>query len=445
MMDRPETIPLFMDKVKPQHFIAPVLSKIYVYMQTNYQHKDNQVSNWIQVELNKSEQTTFNFILNNTTLVTTDDLEKICSNLRADYRKEMALRYVDLLHDRVKTSPDIDQHIGEAISNLEILLHDREDNIIETMAEATDKMLQKFEEKIEGKHSLVKTPFDTLDHILGGGLSRGEFLVISSMSGQGKSMLQGQFMTAFCDQGLRVGVVGLEMEAFEYAGRAISQVAADDNIYCLNQNNFKNPQDLDFEDNFIFDSLKNYSDKVSKKEVFFVKPKIITVEEFKSMCKLLVNKYRCDVVFLDHMLLVSSNFEQPKLVEELSNFMKTFATENNIICAAISQMTRGTDLYNPSISNMAGGRAIEHAATTLLGITKVAPKEEKNIYDDEEEEIDFRRKIVGMKIRDSGGDNFILTSFEGQNARFKEIYPNNWSKAKTKKLHEAGGRLEYGI
>jgi replicative DNA helicase len=357
----------------------------------------------------------------------------------------MALRYVDLLHDRVKTSPNIDQHIGEAISNLEILLHDKEDNIVETIHEATDQLLERFQEKLEGKHQLVKTPFETLDHILSGGLSRGEFLVISSMSGQGKSMLQGQFMSAFCEQGLKVGVIGLEMESYEYAGRAISQVAADDSVYCLNQNNFKNPEGLDLgEDSLVFQHLETYSKKVANYSAYFIKPKIITVDEFKAMCKLLVNKYRCDVIFLDHMLLVSSKFEQPKLVEELSNFMKTFATENNIICAAISQMTRGTDLYNPSISNMAGGRAIEHAATTLLGITKVAPKE-KNPFDDEEEEIDFRRKIVGMKIRDSSGDNYILTSFEGQNARFKEIYPNNWDRAKTKKLHEPEGRLEYGI
>ena len=194
----------------------------------------------------------------------------------------------------------------------------------------------------------------------------------------------------------------------------------------VTQSALKNPNEAELD----FDSLEEILKMIrSSYQVYYLQPKIITVDELRTYCNLAVNEHKVDAIFLDHMLLVD-NDDQKKMIEEVSNFMKVFATENKIISFAISQMNRDTDLYNPKVSNMSGGRTIEHTATTLLTIGRHRENSEVRYGRVDDEENPNLRKIEILKARGAPSGTYFLANFRGNNASFEEIEPDNWDQIK---------------
>ena len=268
------------------------------------------------------------------------------------------------------------------------------------------------------------------DYLLAGGFKPGDFVVIASGTGQGKSTLAGQLMLAMNDSGARVGMIGLEMDHREYVKRQISLLSHIHGLTSL--------------PNWVLDNpLKNYSaddfeatiQKLAEYNFHYLKPKLINVAEMKKFFKIMVDKYDCNVIMLDHTLLVSSEREEERIkIANICNFMKSFAAENNIICLAVNQMNRNSDKKNYSVDDLSGGRSVEHAATQLITIGEF---ESENEYDDND---DFK-KITLLKSRHTASGTYFKADFYGQYSRFAEVLPDNWND-----IHEIdrfGIKLQY--
>jgi replicative DNA helicase len=438
----------FLKQIKLEHFYEKSRYKLFDVMYDNYDPETKRVSPLAWQTLGEPEKKLAQHIKASIPDIPKTDLNKIAQLVKNDYKNVMAQNYIHSLSEQLqKSEQNIDTIIRKAIAQLDSITKESAAEAFANSAQGVDAALADLEQRIEDKKECIRTPFLTLDHLLSGGLERGEFVVIASMSNEGKSMLAFQFALAFTEQKLKVCMMGLEMEKEEYSKRGISTLASDQSIYCLNLNFMKRPNHIlksSDDPNFVMDQLGVYARELRDRSLFYLEPKMINIDQFKNYCELAVSVHKVDVIFLDHMLLVSANMEQPRKVEELSVFMKSFATENNIIFVSISQMTRGTDLYNQSMSNMAGGRAIEHQATTILSIGKIKPKQDPTslaVVDDDDD--DYRRRINILKARSAGRDTHIMAMFEGVNARFKEILPINWETARNHEPQDLKGKLKY--
>ena len=233
----------------------------------------------------------------------------------------------------------------------------------------------------------------------------------------------------------RVGILSLEMDATENLKRFWTHLS--------NKNIGFTPgfYQHNFEDRF----KEVWSDEETRKNfdqveggllrnipVFYLKPKDINVNEMKKYFSLFKEKYKCDVILLDHLLLVTDNKEERLIVKDISNFMKTFAAQNNIITIGVSQMNRGADINKldnvNTVDEMSGGRSIEQAASQILSISQLS-KDKLTSKNNPMLNISIDptvRKMTLLKSRHSKSNTSFYVNFLGDQSTFKQIMPDNW-------------------
>jgi len=323
---------------------------------------------------------------------------------------------------------NVDNIISELKENLDYAQSLEVEDPIVLQTEAVEAHDAKLRDLIENEDDRINTGIGTLDYMLGGGLIPGSFFVVASGTGQGKSMLAGQIIVNMAlSQKKKIGVFGLEMDESEYAGRQISYLAYLHGVDNLSQSCLSNPT------KFIANEKdrKQISDAASNLDIVYLRRKQINVSEMKNYFKYMLEK-GVEVFVLDHILLVESSQEERLKVAEIANFMKTFAAENNVISIGVSQMNRGTDLTNPSVNDLSGGRSLEHSATALLSIGLPTPKKSRKGMIDLIDGVEVSqydtslRKLTLIKSRNSMSGTYLYADFDGDNCVFKPRTPGNW-------------------
>lgn len=327
----------------------------------------------------------------------------------------------------------LDSNVNSVISELKENLDYAESLEVEdplvSQKDAVESFNSKLRDLLENEDDRLKTGIGTFDYMLGGGLIPGSFLVLASGTGQGKSMLAGQIVVNMAlSQGKKIGVFGLEMDESEYAGRQISYLAYQYRVNHLSQSCLSNPTKFIASEK----DRKQISDVASSLDILYLRRKQINVSEMKKYFKYMLEK-GVEVFMLDHILLVDSSQEERLKVAEIANFMKTFAAENNVISIGVSQMNRGTDLTNPTVNDLSGGRSLEHSATALLSIGLPTQKKSSNGMLDlvngvEVSQYDASlRKLTLIKSRNSRSGTYFYADFDGDNCIFKPKTPDNWN------------------
>jgi replicative DNA helicase len=305
--------------------------------------------------------------------------------------------------------------------------------------EARDEMLTQIQEHIDGNEDStpIPLPFETLNWLTNGGVKRGQLFVIGSTTNFGKSMFCTQLAIGWTAmENLKVCIVGLEMDGPEYMRRVTAQMARVINISGMNLNNLLRPDKyhgINAEYKQIV-SNQILEDKIAN-NYSFLREKIVSKELAKQEFMKAVHVHKADVIILDHLLLLEKNAteKEHEAVHAMTHWMKGFATNNNVVCVAVSQMNRGTDLYDPKTADMAGGRGVENQADLVLTIglheEEGEEQQEKNGWFAKKHSLfqdDFIRKIFVLKARNAKRGTSILTHFEGENAGFAELIPDRW-------------------
>ena len=348
------------------------------------------------------------------------ELKTHMSNITRNYKRQSLAKSFQLGIDRLAQNVNMDEVASEVLELVHVSLMAENESPYVSQAEAVDDFNREFAKERAGEKPAISTGFKTLDYLLQGGLRRGDFLVVASATGQGKSTLANQLMLNF-QKHMNCGLLGLEMDHKEYVRRQVSMLASTFSVPNLTQAHLSRAHMQIDEDafNVITDELRKFN-------MVYLKPKDITIAEMKKHFKILVEKYKCEVLFLDHMLLINEgNMEERHKVGEIANFMKKFAAEHNILCVAVSQMTRDTDLTNPQVKDIAGGRGVEHAATQLLTIGLPSKKESNSDFHQNQEPDPYHRVIRIIKSRNTSKGEF-HANFDGNSALFREIMPINW-------------------
>lgn len=322
--------------------------------------------------------------------------------------------------------PNLDSIISECFTMANLATMDQDENPFINQVDVRDEYKERQKILRENGGNRILTGIKCLDYLLAGGLMRGDFMMIGSTTGQGKSMLAGQLMVNFHYNKLKVGILGLEMDHTEYFKRQVSLLAELLGKDWMRQSSLNNPSKRQADPN----DEKYIEDEVARFNFTYLKVKQISLSDMKKYFQLLIEKHKCDVIFLDHLLLIDEpKMEERLKVGEIANFMKLFAAQHNIVCVGVGQMNRDTLLEDPKTSDLSGGRGIEQACTQFITIGMPKGKDKTNDRFAVQTSFDpSLRKITLLKSRHSmqGRDRYFYANFRGDSCFFSESKPDNW-------------------
>lgn len=444
LLRTPEIIMEVNEILSPWHFLDPKKERLYKEFLQHTEEKGEPITNvsgetigrktvigqtYLQtLDSNPGMAEYINWITSHKP-ITRDELKSVIATIIKNYQFEYTKRaYQEGVNQIVSGKPlaEVESSVMELLNVASMA--GREAPII-NQRQALEDFLTEFEtaRKAE-KVKQYSSGLETLDYLLGGGFKPGDFVVIASNTGQGKSTLAGQLMLSMHNSGARVGMIGLEMDHREYVKRQVSLLSHMNGLTSLPGWILGNPTK-----NYNYEDFEATIRDLAEYNFYYLKPKLINVAEMKKFFKILVDKYECDVIMLDHTLLVSEKEEERIKIANVCNYMKSFAAENNIVCLAVNQMNRNSDAKNYSVDNLSGGRSVEHAATQLITIGE---------FDSENEwENNEFKKITLLKSRHTASGTYFKADFYGQYSRFAEILPENWDDIK--EADRFGIKLEY--
>jgi replicative DNA helicase len=303
--------------------------------------------------------------------------------------------------------------------------------------EILESVLEQIGKRLEGEEEeKITTPFDSLNWLLNGGIGPGQLVVLSSRTNFGKSMFCSQLLLNWIHtDAKKVAVIGLEMSDEEYLCRVLAQGSRILGEKYLTLNNIYQPNRYfgingDYKE--IFRNIMNFD--VSDRFIS-VQEKVMSFTVLQEQCEMIAQTEKPDVIVIDHLLLLekTGSEKEHELIHAVTKWAKAFAVDHGIRVVAVSQINRDSDISRPKVTDMSGGRGIENQADLILGISKHLDEDDdieagnfgKSAMRMEQED-NYLRRINIMKNRHGIKDKYILAEFEGENAGFAEIIPDNW-------------------
>ncbi len=214
-----------------------------------------------------------------------------------------------------------------------------------------------------GEKKFVTTGFRQVNR-LNGGYAGGNFIILAARPSVGKSAVMGKKALAMARMGLRVGIISLEMNNNEIAGRLAALETSFD-FATIYRNLFIDEQQ---QADFYNEVVKNCVDL----PIFVSDKTKVNGAAIRAKAKKLRYQHGCDVLFLDYLQLVDSTgtnkqYNREQEVSTLSRDLKMLAMEMDIPLIALCQLNRestkrhGKNRY-PQLSDLRESGAIEQNA-----------------------------------------------------------------------------------
>ena len=187
-----------------------------------------------------------------------------------------------------------------------------------------------------------QTGFPTIDRMTKGGIKEKHLVIVAGKSGEGKTTLATNILTNMAQNGVRVGMFSLEMDAEELTSRAAFSYAraVPDVMACL--------------------------DKVARMEIHISDAPDRTVESIRAAIRLMVMRHNVQVVAVDYLQLIGttggSKDSRERQVASMSRQLKMAAKESGVGVIALSQLNEEGQLRE--------SRAIEQDADIVLYVIK---------------------------------------------------------------------------
>lgn len=265
----------------------------------------------------------------------------VCSSAHIEYH---ALLLRDMWRRRelvkLKAEPNGDADLQEQIRRISEglgALSERE--IVQdwfAMDELMFELIKHQQEIKEGKKNFITTGFKAIDRA-NGGFSPGQMITIGARPAVGKTALMGKMALAMAEQGKCVGIVSLEMNNTEIAGRLAALETGFD-FSTIYRNLFKDENDSE-----------RFYDIISKRSIhkpIYVSSKTgVDVPRIKSKALKLRHQHGLDVLFIDYLQLVDStttnrNYSREQEVSKLSRGLKLLAMDLQIPVIVLCQLNR---------------------------------------------------------------------------------------------------------
>mgnify|MGYP003945840389 CR=1 FL=1 len=197
-----------------------------------------------------------------------------------------------------------------------------------------------------------------------GGLQPTNFYVWAARPGMGKTAFLMNVAYHATRNGVKTGIVSLEMSDVQLLSRAISDTA---NVHALKF------RDGGFQGEDIPRIAKAIQD-TSKLSLYVDDTPALTLQQIQTRARLLHRREKIQVLFVDYLQLISnSGTEGTKAAEvtAIARGLKNLAKELNIPVVALAQVNRGTESrpdHRPQLSDLKESGGIEEAADHVMFI-----------------------------------------------------------------------------
>ena len=270
----------------------------------------------------------------------------------------------------------------------------------------------------------VPSGFHELDRLTTG-WQAGSMIVLAARPGMGKTaFVLTMLRNIAIDHNIPVGMFSLEMSCEQLATRLFVGEAE------IQQNKLQTGN-IDLTD---IGKLSSAKEKLSIAPIFLDDTPGLSIYEFRSKCRRLVEKHKVRCIVVDYLQLMtaSGSFSREQEVSSISRQIKSVAMELKIPVIALAQLNRGIEGRQnndkkPRLSDLRESGAIEQDADLVLFIHREAKANNTSVNANGEDISKDAQIIVAKNRHGAGGE--INLQFIGEYMKFidpinTEIKPN---------------------
>jgi replicative DNA helicase len=210
----------------------------------------------------------------------------------------------------------------------------------------------------------IPTGFDQLDQLLGG-MQRSDLLIVAGRPGLGKSaMLLSIAKNVAQSHKKHVAIFSMEMSNEQLIQRLLSQETK------IDSHKFR--QGTVTEDEWA--RFTHAAATLSEVKIFLDDTPALTPLQLRSKCRRLHLEYNLDLVLVDYLQLMGSDFRTENRVQEvsyISRYMKALARELNVPVVAAAQLSRAVEQRTskrPQLSDLRESGSLEQDADIVMFI-----------------------------------------------------------------------------
>lgn len=221
-----------------------------------------------------------------------------------------------------------------------------------TIDSSCDEGMSEFDSYVkDGVSPIMTTGLCGLDRIING-FTGGQYILISALSGVGKSALATSMMIQQAQVGIKCAFISLEMDSKALTKRLVQQVSGfDQDKYC-NTNSYTdyNTGDTVSGDHEKARSyLREAHSKLKKYGIRKANPSNMSIASIKGICRQMVND-GIEIIYIDYVQLIKGNkrLNREQEVADVSSQLRALAIELNIPLIVLAQMGPKANEYGPS-------------------------------------------------------------------------------------------------
>jgi replicative DNA helicase len=291
-------------------------------------------------------------------VASTANIEYHCVLLNQHQIKRMVIDAAnEAIMQSYDDSSDCFEVLAEMMAKLSLLeVGIRSSNIekVDTITvETVQQIQQKLNDRRNGVKNIVPTFSETIDQKTGGYINA---CVIGGLPGAGKTAALLESVRRGLAQGLKVGIISLEMSKPQLVTRLLSSIAQVDGM------KIRDGYTSDHE----FEQIKVGANKLIDENLFIADDPWINDVKLRPVIRNFVKKHGCNVVFIDYLQLVNVSQSKGKKVEdneELMKLIQKISREFKVPVVILSQLARYDN--RPTINSLRGG-GIEQAADVII-------------------------------------------------------------------------------
>ncbi len=209
----------------------------------------------------------------------------------------------------------------------------------------------------------VPSGFRDLDRVLGG-FQNSDLLILAARPGVGKTSLMLTFALHAAETRKTVALFNLEMSAEQLVQRLVSQVSGID-AQRLRLGQLKEEE---------WPAFAEAIGHLSELPIYIDDTPAITVLQLRTKCRRMASEHGLDIVFLDYLQLMDSDFRTDNRVQEvsyISRSLKGLAREIDVPLMTASQLSRAVEQRqdkHPVLSDLRESGSLEQDADIVMFI-----------------------------------------------------------------------------
>ena len=204
----------------------------------------------------------------------------------------------------------------------------------------------------------LKTGMKQFDNLIGG-LPIGGQTVVASKPGMGKSALAKQWALDISGSGLAVGIISIEESVAKIAANAVANFSGVPN----NRIRFSRASKEEW------DRADLALPEIVNRPVYVV-DSALKISSIISCAELLVNRYRCGMIVVDHIHLIDAEPEKhqnrEREISKVSGMLKMTWKRLNVAGVVCAQLNRGSGSERPTKENLRDSGTLEQDGDVII-------------------------------------------------------------------------------